>query len=146
MKNLIHLFVTVFMSTFASLLVSPTIADVTMEAICPGKYECSLALYLTGFQQAVSIRIRISFFFFVFSNPSFSGCYMNTHSLIACLILVFLLIDMCCMGGSLGTSIVNLCGTHHKCKRRRCKQIESSPSIVILELDRLFILELELDS
>ncbi|XP_073041356.1 uncharacterized protein [Primulina eburnea] len=54
LKNLIHLFVTVFLSTFASLLVNPTIADVTMEAICPGKSECSLAIYLTGFQQAIA--------------------------------------------------------------------------------------------
>ncbi|XP_075501659.1 uncharacterized protein LOC142539819 [Primulina tabacum] len=54
LKNLVHLFVTVFLSTFASLLVNPTIADVTMEAICPGKSECSLAIYLTGFQQAIA--------------------------------------------------------------------------------------------
>ncbi|XP_073146645.1 uncharacterized protein [Henckelia pumila] len=54
LKNLIHLFVTVFLSTFAWLLVNPTIADVTMEAICPGKYECSLAIYLTGLQQAIA--------------------------------------------------------------------------------------------
>ncbi|KAL7125520.1 hypothetical protein ABFS83_14G122600 [Erythranthe nasuta] len=52
-KNLMHLFVTVFLSYFASLLVNPTIADVTMECVCPGKDECSLAIYLTGFQQAV---------------------------------------------------------------------------------------------
>ncbi|PIN09495.1 putative transporter ADD1 (major facilitator superfamily) [Handroanthus impetiginosus] len=53
-KNLLHLFVTVFLSYFATLLVNPTIADVTMEAVCPGKDECSLAIYLTGFQQAVA--------------------------------------------------------------------------------------------
>ncbi|KAL0356548.1 UNVERIFIED_CONTAM: Hippocampus abundant transcript 1 protein [Sesamum calycinum] len=53
-KNLIHLFVTVFLSYFASLVVNPTIADVTMEAVCPGKDECSLAIYLAGFQQAIA--------------------------------------------------------------------------------------------
>ncbi|KAL3813992.1 hypothetical protein ACJIZ3_015260 [Penstemon smallii] len=53
-KDLIHLFVTVFLSYFASLMVNPAIADVTMEAICPGKDECSLAIYLTGFQQAIA--------------------------------------------------------------------------------------------
>ncbi|XP_011088647.1 hippocampus abundant transcript 1 protein [Sesamum indicum] len=53
-KNLIHLFVTVFLSYFASLVVNPTIADVTMEAVCPGKDECSLAIYLSGFQQAIA--------------------------------------------------------------------------------------------
>ncbi|KAG8364433.1 hypothetical protein BUALT_Bualt19G0128300 [Buddleja alternifolia] len=34
-KNLFHLFVTVFLSYFATLVVNPTIADVTMEAVCP---------------------------------------------------------------------------------------------------------------
>ncbi|KAL7156373.1 hypothetical protein ABFS83_02G005000 [Erythranthe nasuta] len=53
-RNLIHIFVTVFLSYFASLLVNPTIADVTMEAVCPGQDECSLAIYLTGFQQAIA--------------------------------------------------------------------------------------------
>ncbi|KAK4437599.1 Hippocampus abundant transcript 1 protein [Sesamum alatum] len=53
-KNLMHLFVTVFLSYFASLVVNPTIADVTMEAVCPGKDECSLAIYLAGFQQAIA--------------------------------------------------------------------------------------------
>ncbi|KAL3843337.1 hypothetical protein ACJIZ3_000740 [Penstemon smallii] len=53
-KNLIHLFVTVFLSYFSTLVVSPAIADVTMEAVCPGQDECSLAIYLTGFQQAVA--------------------------------------------------------------------------------------------
>ncbi|XP_051147182.1 uncharacterized protein LOC127262511 [Andrographis paniculata] len=53
-RNLMHLFVTVFLSYFASLVVNPTIADVTMEAVCPGKDECSLAIYLSGFQQAIA--------------------------------------------------------------------------------------------
>ncbi|XVF67978.1 hypothetical protein PTKIN_Ptkin10aG0165500 [Pterospermum kingtungense] len=48
-----HLFVTVFLSVFASLIVVPAITDVTMFALCPGSDECSLAIYLSGFQQAV---------------------------------------------------------------------------------------------
>lgn len=48
-----HLFVTVFLSGFASLIVVPAITDVTMFALCPGTDECSLAIYLSGFQQAV---------------------------------------------------------------------------------------------
>ncbi|KAJ6906446.1 hippocampus abundant transcript 1 protein-like [Populus alba x Populus x berolinensis] len=51
--ELIHLFVTVFLSTFASLMVLPAVTDVTMVAVCPGQDECSLAIYLTGFQQAI---------------------------------------------------------------------------------------------
>ncbi|KAJ6896969.1 hippocampus abundant transcript 1 protein-like [Populus alba x Populus x berolinensis] len=51
--ELIHLFVTVFLSTFASLMVLPAVTDVTMAAVCPGQDECSLAIYLTGFQQAI---------------------------------------------------------------------------------------------
>ncbi|KAB5541620.1 hypothetical protein DKX38_014594 [Salix brachista] len=52
-RELIHLFVTVFLSTFATLIVIPAITDVTMVAVCPGQDECSLAIYLSGFQQAI---------------------------------------------------------------------------------------------
>ncbi|KAJ0076833.1 hypothetical protein Patl1_35894 [Pistacia atlantica] len=51
--SLSHLFVTVFLSGFASFMVIPAITDVTMFALCPGQDECSLAIYLTGFQQAI---------------------------------------------------------------------------------------------
>ncbi|KAJ6368873.1 hypothetical protein OIU78_001278 [Salix suchowensis] len=57
LAELSHLFVTVFLSSFASLMVIPAITDVTMSAVCPGKDECSLAIYLSGFQQAVYHRI-----------------------------------------------------------------------------------------
>ncbi|KAL0334546.1 UNVERIFIED_CONTAM: Hippocampus abundant transcript 1 protein [Sesamum radiatum] len=52
--RLIHLFVTVFLSNFSELMVSPAIPDVTLSAVCPGKDECSAAIYLTGFQQAIA--------------------------------------------------------------------------------------------
>ncbi|KAJ6409967.1 hypothetical protein OIU84_009457 [Salix udensis] len=52
-RDLIHLLVTVFLSTFATLIVIPAITDVTMVAVCPGQDECSLAIYLSGFQQAI---------------------------------------------------------------------------------------------
>ncbi|KAJ6395649.1 hypothetical protein OIU77_020830 [Salix suchowensis] len=42
-----------FFLNFASLMVIPAITDVTMSAVCPGKDECSLAIYLSGFQQAI---------------------------------------------------------------------------------------------
>ncbi|OMO65739.1 Tetracycline resistance protein, TetA/multidrug resistance protein MdtG [Corchorus capsularis] len=48
-----HLFVTYFMSNFASFIVYPAITDVTMSALCPATDECSLAIYLSGFQQAI---------------------------------------------------------------------------------------------
>ncbi|KAK9286258.1 hypothetical protein L1049_014645 [Liquidambar formosana] len=51
--GLSHLFVTIYLSNFASFMVIPAITDVTMSALCPGKDECSLAIYLTGFQQAI---------------------------------------------------------------------------------------------
>lgn len=53
LTRLSHLFVTVFLSGFATFMVAPSITDVTMAALCPGKDECSLAIYLTGFQQAI---------------------------------------------------------------------------------------------
>ncbi|KAK9165039.1 hypothetical protein Scep_000230 [Stephania cephalantha] len=49
-----HLFVTVFLYNYASCIVIPAITDVTMAALCPGQEECSLAIYLTGFQQAIT--------------------------------------------------------------------------------------------
>ncbi|KAI9200266.1 hypothetical protein LWI28_005098 [Acer negundo] len=48
-----HLFMTIFLHHFSSVMVLPAITDVTMSAICPGEDECSLAIYLTGFQQAI---------------------------------------------------------------------------------------------
>ncbi|KAB1200660.1 Hippocampus abundant transcript 1 protein [Morella rubra] len=53
LKGLSHLFVTVFLSGFANFTVVPAITDVTMMALCPGQDECSLAIYLTGSQQAI---------------------------------------------------------------------------------------------
>lgn len=44
---------TVFLHNFAVFMVVPAITDVTMTALCPGQDECSLAIYLTGFQQAM---------------------------------------------------------------------------------------------
>lgn len=44
---------TFFLFTFSTFMVIPAITDVTMTALCPGKNECSLAIYLTGFQQAI---------------------------------------------------------------------------------------------
>jgi hypothetical protein len=61
--ELIHLFVTVFLSTFGSLMVLPAVTDVTMVAVCPGQDECSLAIYLTGFQQAVCYSLYIFIYF-----------------------------------------------------------------------------------
>ncbi|XP_010548123.1 PREDICTED: uncharacterized protein LOC104819660 [Tarenaya hassleriana] len=53
MGELIHLLTTVFVSGFAGFLTTPAITDVTVAALCsPGADECSLAVYLSGFQQA----------------------------------------------------------------------------------------------
>ena len=54
MLKLTHLLVTVFLYTFATMTAFPAIPDVTMSALCPGRDECSLAIYFTGFQQVVS--------------------------------------------------------------------------------------------
>lgn len=53
--GLSHLFVTMFLTGFGAIIVIPAITDVTMAALCPGQDQCSLAIYLSGFQQAVSI-------------------------------------------------------------------------------------------
>ncbi|XP_062201578.1 uncharacterized protein LOC133904109 isoform X1 [Phragmites australis] len=49
-----HLLVFAFLFFFATFMVGPVMTDVTMEALCPGRDECSLAIYLTGLQQAVT--------------------------------------------------------------------------------------------
>uniref|UniRef100_A0A0D9VJ97 Major facilitator superfamily (MFS) profile domain-containing protein n=1 Tax=Leersia perrieri TaxID=77586 RepID=A0A0D9VJ97_9ORYZ len=49
-----HLFVAAFMFHFASYMVIPAITDVTMDAVCPGRDECSVAIYLSGFQNAIT--------------------------------------------------------------------------------------------
>jgi len=49
-----HLLVFAFLFCFAAYMVGPVITDVTMGALCPGRDECSLAIYLTGLQQAVT--------------------------------------------------------------------------------------------
>ncbi|KAJ8570974.1 hypothetical protein K7X08_037946 [Anisodus acutangulus] len=53
LSDLKHLFVTVFLANFALNLVPPAITDITVGALCPAQDECSLAIYLSGFQQAI---------------------------------------------------------------------------------------------
>ncbi|KAK1362265.1 Hippocampus abundant transcript 1 protein [Heracleum sosnowskyi] len=48
-----HLFVTVFLYSFSVFMVVPAMTDVIMSAVCPGKDECSIAIYLTGLQQVI---------------------------------------------------------------------------------------------
>ncbi|CAN1782138.1 Hippocampus abundant transcript 1 protein, partial [Linum perenne] len=48
-----HLFITFFLYNFGMFMLAPVMTDVTMAALCPGLPECSLAIYLSGFQQAV---------------------------------------------------------------------------------------------
>ncbi|XP_047256954.1 tetracycline resistance protein, class A isoform X2 [Capsicum annuum] len=52
-NGLSHLFMTVFLHCFSAFMVIPAITDITMSALCPGKDECSIAIYLTGIQQAI---------------------------------------------------------------------------------------------
>ncbi|KAL1820742.1 hypothetical protein ACET3Z_015611 [Daucus carota] len=48
-----HLFVTVFLYSFSVFMVVPAMVDVIMSAVCPGKDECSVAIYLTGAQNVI---------------------------------------------------------------------------------------------
>ncbi|KAM0837621.1 hypothetical protein ACQ4PT_061517 [Festuca glaucescens] len=47
-----HLLVFAFLFCVGAFMVAPVIVDVTMAALCPGQDQCSLAIYLTGLQQA----------------------------------------------------------------------------------------------
>ncbi|XP_039024257.1 hippocampus abundant transcript-like protein 1 [Hibiscus syriacus] len=53
MSGLGHLFMTIFLHTFATFMVIPAITDVTMAALCPGQDECSIAIYTSGLQHAI---------------------------------------------------------------------------------------------
>lgn len=48
-----HLLMSVFLYNFSAFMVIPALTDVTMSALCPGQDECSIAIYLTGVQQAI---------------------------------------------------------------------------------------------
>ncbi|KAJ8762293.1 hypothetical protein K2173_007450 [Erythroxylum novogranatense] len=54
LSGLSQLYFTSFLHNFSIFMVIPAITDVTMAAICPGRDQCSLAIYLTGFQQAIT--------------------------------------------------------------------------------------------
>lgn len=71
LRGLGHLFAAVFLYGVASFMVVPAITDVTMSALCPGRDECSLAIYLSGIQQAVR-----TFAFSPLSLPRFLSSYV----------------------------------------------------------------------
>ncbi|XP_022943320.1 uncharacterized protein LOC111448122 isoform X3 [Cucurbita moschata] len=53
MMSLNHLFVTTFIGSLSMFMVIPTIVDLTMEFVCPHQDHCSIAIYLSGVQQAI---------------------------------------------------------------------------------------------
>ncbi|CAL9176087.1 unnamed protein product, partial [Musa hybrid cultivar] len=52
--DLLHLFACAFLFHFSAFMVIPAITDVTIEALCPGRDQCSLAIYLSGINQAIT--------------------------------------------------------------------------------------------
>ncbi|KAK7280598.1 hypothetical protein RJT34_25663 [Clitoria ternatea] len=52
--GLSHLFVTMFLASIGGVIIVPAITDITMAALCPAQHQCSLAIYLTGFQQLMA--------------------------------------------------------------------------------------------
>ncbi|KAM0837622.1 hypothetical protein ACQ4PT_061517 [Festuca glaucescens] len=55
-----HLLVFAFLFCVGAFMVAPVIVDVTMAALCPGQDQCSLAIYLTGLQQALGLLATLS--------------------------------------------------------------------------------------
>ncbi|MED6179835.1 hypothetical protein PIB30_004475 [Stylosanthes scabra] len=53
-EGLIHLLVTVFLTTLGGVITMPVMTDISIAALCPGKDQCSLAIYLSGFSQVMS--------------------------------------------------------------------------------------------
>jgi hypothetical protein len=80
LTGLSHLFVTMFVAGIGAVIAIPSITDVTMAALCPGQDQCSLAIYLTGFQHAVSLLLLHHLFLFNISllfNFHFSSLFNN---------------------------------------------------------------------
>jgi hypothetical protein len=67
LTGLSHLFVTMFVAGIGAVIAIPSITDVTMAALCPGQDQCSLAIYLTGFQHAVSLLLLLLHHLFLFN-------------------------------------------------------------------------------
>lgn len=70
-----HLLVFAFLFCVGAFMAAPVITDVTMAALCPGQDQCSLAIYLTGLQQAVrttlpckSLAIHPSISWFIYTH------------------------------------------------------------------------------
>jgi hypothetical protein len=63
LSALSHLFLTHFLHSFSTSMVTPAMTDVFMSALCPGEDECSLAIYLSGLQKTVIFVINYSCFF-----------------------------------------------------------------------------------
>lgn len=53
-RPLAHLMLALFLHYTAIVMVWPALIDVTLAALCPGQNKCSSAIFLSGFQQAVS--------------------------------------------------------------------------------------------
>jgi len=72
-----HLFITIFLYCFSSFIVAPVITDISMAALCPGKDECSLAIYLSGFQQVVRTIYKLNplLHYLCFKKQKISDCF-----------------------------------------------------------------------
>ncbi|KAH8515072.1 hypothetical protein H0E87_003795 [Populus deltoides] len=53
LSALSHLFLTHFLHSFSTSMVTPAMTDAFMSALCPGEDECSLAIYLSGLQKTI---------------------------------------------------------------------------------------------
>lgn len=63
-----HLFMTVFLYSFSTFMVVPAMTDVIMSAVCPGKDECSIAIYLTGVLHAVTMFFLFEYYYKLISS------------------------------------------------------------------------------
>lgn len=51
---IIHLLVALFLHCVAVFMVVPPLTDITIAALCPGREQCSQAIYLTGLEHMIS--------------------------------------------------------------------------------------------
>lgn len=97
MEGLGHLLLFAFLFWFSTFMVAPVMTDVTMAALCPGRDECSLAIYLTGLQQAVTYIYKLLPTWLIASADVSSSLSLLAGSCFPQIHCVVCMLDHCCV-------------------------------------------------
>ena len=112
-----HMLTIVFLSGFAGFMEGPVITDVTVAAVCSSPDDaCSLAVYLTGFQQVVLkseffcllLKDCVSSFFFGLSFFLLNSVYISVWCLLHHFFIFYILIVKDCVSSSCHLHLMSL--------------------------------------